>query len=57
PNAFKGCTSLEKIEIPNPETSIGRSAFSNCPELTIYAPKGSKAETFARANNIKYKEN
>ena len=33
-SAFKGCTSLTSITIPNSVTSIGKSAFSGCTSLT-----------------------
>ena len=42
-NAFKGCTSLTAIHIPNSVTLIGREAFSGCSSVT-FASIGSSVE-------------
>jgi hypothetical protein len=34
--------------------SIGYEAFDNCPDVTIYAPTGSYAETWAKEHNIPF---
>ena len=52
--AFSGCTALEEISIPNSVTSIDCSAFYRCPNVTIHAPAGSYAETYAKENNIPF---
>ena len=52
--AFANCTDLEKILIPASVTKIGEDAFKNCEKLTIFAPKGSYAETYARENGIQF---
>ena len=52
--AFCGCSSLQMVHIPDSVTSIGEDAFSACKELTIHAPAGSYAETYAKENNKKF---
>lgn len=42
-SAFRGCTSLEQINIPDSVTSIGNRAFRGCISLEqIYIPDGSR---------------
>lgn len=42
-SAFRGCTSLEQINIPDSVTSIGDSAFLDCSSLRqINIPAGSR---------------
>ena len=50
--AFAECTNLKKIIIPETTTIIEENAFKNCPLLTIYTPKGSYAEKFAKSHQI-----
>ena len=52
--AFSGCTALAEIHIPNSVISIDRGAFYRCPNVTIHAPAGSYAETYAKENNIPF---
>ena len=52
--AFSRCTALEKISIPNSVKSIDRGVFYQCPNITIHAPVGSYAETYAKENNIPF---
>lgn len=42
--AFKGCTDLTTITIPDSVTSIGASAFSGCTGLTSIIYKGITAD-------------
>ena len=52
--AFAKCGELEKIWIPAGVTEIGEGAFEGCGKLTIFAPGGSYAETYARENGIPF---
>ena len=52
--AFKYCTKLASIKIPESVTFIGTDALQGCPSLTVYAPAGSYAETYAKENNIPF---
>lgn len=51
--AFEG-SKLSGITIPSSVTSIEVGAFSGCPNLIIYAPAGSEAESYARENHIRF---
>ncbi len=51
---FSGCSSLTSVVIPKGVTVIGVLAFDSCPKLTIHAPKGSKAEEYAKENIIPF---
>ena len=52
--AFGGCTGLRKVILPVSVTEINKWAFEKCPSLTIHAPAGSYAETYAKENNIPF---
>lgn len=52
--AFRGCTSLERIFVPK-NTSLGENVFLSCPSVTVFTPKGSKAQAAADKNGHKYK--
>lgn len=54
-SAFSGCKSLTKVIIPESVKDIGNYAFYNCNNLTIYAPAGSFAKEYAKANRILFK--
>ena len=51
--AFSDCSNLSKVEIPKSVNYIDKSAFYNSPKVTIYCYRGSYAEKFALANNLK----
>lgn len=53
---FEYCENLEELHIPGSVTAIDSSLFFGCwgSELTIYAPAGSYAETYAKENNIPF---
>ena len=53
--AFWGDESLESITIPASVKRIGEMAFADCNNLTIYTPRGSKAERYAKKHRISYK--
>ena len=43
-----------EVAIPAGVTRIEDGAFDDCPNLTIHAPAGSYAETYAKENNIRF---
>lgn len=53
--AFYGNPQLEKLYIPEGVTEIADQAIYNCPKVTIYGVPGSAAETYAKKNNIPFK--
>ena len=48
------CGSLVELRIPASVSKISPSAISRCPKLTIHAPAGSYAETWAKEHNIPF---
>ncbi len=54
--AFGDCESLKDIYLPESLEEIGRNAFYGCAYLTIHAPKGSFAESYANEHRINFKE-
>ena len=55
--AFSCCSSLAEVHLPRNIENIGDCAFQQIikkAELTIYAPVGSYAETYAKENNIPF---
>ena len=52
--AFSGCSALESISIPDSVTQIGDYCFNGSYKTVIHCSKGSYAETYAKANSIKY---
>ncbi|MBO5868164.1 MAG: leucine-rich repeat domain-containing protein [Oscillospiraceae bacterium] len=54
--AFRFCAKLKSAYLPASVTQIGVGAFDLCEELTIYAPEGSYAYTWAKENHIPVQE-
>lgn len=54
--AFGDCENLKDIYLPASLEEIGRNAFYGCSSLTIHAPKGSFAETYANEHRMNFKE-
>jgi len=52
--AFRDCIGLASVPIPESVTEIGEYAFWGCSNLTIHAPIGSYAESYAKENNIPF---
>lgn len=51
----QNCRKLRLVRIPGTVVEIGSMSFTGCsPELTIYAPAGSYAETYAKENKIHF---
>ena len=55
-NAFAACPNLSAATIPESVSYIGDNAFQNGAGFRIYAKPGTKAEAFAKANNIPFEE-
>lgn len=54
--AFAGCADMHRIELPASVTLIAEDAFDGCsPELTVAAPAGSYAESYAAAHGFAVK--
>ena len=51
--AFKGCITLEKIQIPSSVTEIGWGLFDGCEEVvTVYCEKDSPIYKYCVEKNI-----
>ena len=55
-SAFANCAELTEITIPASVTEIGQGAFEGCKNLTIHAPGGSYAETYAKEQKIPFRK-
>ncbi len=53
-SAFSDCDQLTTIDILNSSIDIANGAFSRSPKLTIRGTRNSRAESYARKNNIPY---
>ena len=51
--SFDGCIGFKSLRIEGPKTEI-IGYFMGCKNLTIYAPAGSYAETYAKEHNIPF---
>lgn len=54
PYAFLSCNNLKEVHITDTTILIYSGSFNTGEDLVIYAPKGSQAEAFAKAENIKF---
>lgn len=52
--AFSSCSFLTSLVIPESVKKIEKEAFIGCSNLTIHAPAGSVAETYAKENGIPF---
>ena len=52
--AFCDCENLKSIFIPSKELEMDIAIISGCPSVTIHAPAGSYAETYAKEHNIPF---
>lgn len=53
--AFAGCDSIRGVLLTDSITEIGSSAFSDCPNLTVYAYPDSYAEEYCINNQVNYR--
>lgn len=51
---FEFCKNLKSAFMSDNAITFGEEAFGSCPNLTIYAPKGSHAERYAKRNQISF---
>lgn len=54
-SAFETCSALETARLPSSVEDIGYQVFGQCENVTVIAPAGSAAETYANENNIAFK--
>ena len=53
--AFKGCSGLTNVTIPDSVTSIGKNVFDKCGEgFTVTCGEGSYAEAWCRENGVAF---
>lgn len=50
--AFRGCEALEGVYLPESVTSISPTAFEDCPNVTLYTPSGSTAESYGYEHDL-----
>ena len=49
--AFKNCSQLKQIVLPNPDIHIYPDAFENCSGVYVFAPEGSNARYLCTEQN------
>ena len=54
--AFSGCLELHVLAVPDTVVRIDYGAFENCPNLTVYCPRGSYAARYTAACAVPYVE-
>lgn len=52
--AFYNCPNIEKIYLPSTVETMGTDIFKNCSNLVIICEQGSKSESYATINSLKY---
>lgn len=55
-SAFGNCPKLRQTYIPASVKNINFGVFNKSPNVTIYAPRGSYAQTYANENKIDFRE-
>ena len=53
--AFSGCTGLREVTLPGSVERIAPSAFLKCEQVTLRAPAGSYAQTFAEQEGLAFR--
>lgn len=53
-STFGFCAALKEVYLGEATTALWPNTFAACDNLTIYAPAGSYAETYAKENNIPF---
>ena len=54
--AFRGCSSLEKVYVCNPNTRMEINSFEATQKLTMYGYSGSTAQDFARKQGVRFQD-
>ncbi len=52
---FDNCVNLESVKMPKSINSMDIRVFNRCEKVTVYAPTGSYAETYAKDNGVEFK--
>jgi hypothetical protein len=50
-NAFRNCSGLTSVSIPNTITRIGEFAFGNCPNMTTFTQRGVESSVLTEIGN------